>query len=73
VSATPVGAPMPAIREGGNAIGPLDNRFHVVSVACLRVMQIRNGGRPRLDPGGHKPCVAAVAEVVAGVVPYYNS
>jgi DNA-directed RNA polymerase subunit K/omega len=63
----------PMTAEEMVAVGPLDNRFHVVSVACLRVMQIRNGGRPRLDPGGHKPCVAAVAEVVAGVVPYYNS
>jgi DNA-directed RNA polymerase subunit K/omega len=52
-------------------VGPLDNRFHVVSVACRRVVQIRAGSRPRLDPGGHKPCVVAVAEVVAGTVPYY--
>ena len=52
-------------------LGPLDNRFHVVSVACQRVVQIRAGSRPRLDPGGHKPCVVAVAEVVAGTVPYY--
>jgi DNA-directed RNA polymerase subunit K/omega len=44
-----------------------------VAVACLRVMQLRNGARPRLDPGGHKPCIAAVAEVVAGTVPYYLS
>lgn len=73
MSADAVGAPQPLVREGGNVVGPLDNRFHVVSVACLRVMQIRNGGRLRLDPGGHKPCVVAVAEVVAGVVPYYNS
>jgi DNA-directed RNA polymerase subunit K/omega len=54
-------------------VGPLDNRFHVISVACLRVMQIRSGGRIRIDPSGHKPCVVAVAEVVAGVVPYYMS
>ncbi len=73
MSADPAGAPQPLVGEGGNVVGPLDNRFHVVSVACLRVMQIRNGGRLRLDPGGHKPCVVAVAEVVAGVVPYYNS
>jgi len=53
------------------AVGPLDNRFHVVSVACRRVIQIRAGSRPRLDPGGHKPCVVAVAEVVAGAVPYF--
>jgi DNA-directed RNA polymerase subunit K/omega len=57
----------------GAMVGPLDNRFHVISVACLRVMQIRDGGRVRIDPHGHKPCVVAVAEVVAGVVPYYLS
>ena len=66
--ATPAGIP-----GSGSPVGPLDNRFHVVSVACLRVIQLRNGGRPRLDPSGHKPCVAAVAEVVAGAVPYYMS
>jgi len=58
---------------GGSAVGPLENRFHVVSVACQRVLQIRSGSRPRLDPKGHKPCVAAVAEVMAGAVPYYSS
>ena len=60
-----------AVPEGESAIGPLDNRFHVVVVASLRAMQIRSGARPRLDPGGHKPCVAAVAEVLAGAVPCY--
>jgi DNA-directed RNA polymerase subunit K/omega len=54
-------------------VGPLENRFHVVSVACQRVMQIRGGSRLRLDPEGHKPCVVAVAEVRAGVIPYYVS
>lgn len=53
------------------AVGPLDNRFHVVSVACRRVVQIRAGSRPRLDPGRRKACAIAVAEVVAGTVPYF--
>ena len=44
-----------------------------MAVACQRIVQIRNGARPRLDLGGHKPCVVAVAEVVAGTVPYYLS
>lgn len=66
----PAAGVVPALASGA---GPLDNRFHVVAVACLRVIQIRNGGRPRIDPGSHKPCVAAVAEVIAGVVPYYVS
>lgn len=73
MSAGAVVVPRPAVPDGGPAVGPLDNRFHVVAVACLRVMQLRNGARPRLDPGGHKPCIAAVAEVVAGAVPYYLS
>lgn len=57
--------------EEAFAVGPLDNRFHVVSVACRRVAQIRAGSRPRLATGGHKECVLAVAEVMAGTVPYY--
>jgi hypothetical protein len=60
-----------AIAEGASAIDPLGAGFHVVTLACLRLAQIRNGARLRLDPGGHKPCVVAVAEVLAGVVPYY--
>lgn len=59
------------VGDGLSAVGPLDSRFHVVSVACRRVMQLRGGSRPRLDLGGHKPCVQAVAEVRAGVVPYF--
>jgi DNA-directed RNA polymerase subunit K/omega len=62
-----------AMPEGASAIGPLENRFHVVSVACQRVIQIRGGARPRVDPQGHKACVQAVAEVLAGTVPYYLS
>ena len=63
--------PESVIAGSQTAVGPLDNRFHVVAVACQRVIQIRNGARPRLDPQGHTPCVVAVAEVVAGTVPYY--
>jgi DNA-directed RNA polymerase omega subunit len=62
-----------AIPDTDEAVGPLGNRFHVVAVACQRVLQIRNGSRPRLDPEGHKPCVVAVAEVIAGTVPYVLS
>jgi DNA-directed RNA polymerase subunit K/omega len=73
VSADTIVTPESMIAEGESAVGPLDNRFHVVAVACQRVTQIRNGARPRLDPQGHKPCFLAVAEVVAGAVPYYLS
>ncbi len=47
-----------------------EHRFLFVSVAAQRVVQIRNGSRPRIDAGSHKPTVVAVAEVLAGVVPY---
>jgi DNA-directed RNA polymerase subunit K/omega len=67
------GAYETAVGADGSAVGPLQNRFHVVSVACQRVLQLRSGSRPRLDPKGHKPCVAAVAEVMAGAVPYYSA
>ena len=66
-----LGQPEAVGAEGLAEVGPLDNRFHVVAVASLRVLQIRNGARLRLDPGGHKPCVVAVAEVLAGTVPCY--
>lgn len=73
MSADVAAEPEPAIVRNDSPAGPLENRFHVVAVACQRVLQIRNGSRPRLDPGRHKPCVVAVAEVVAGTVPYYLS
>jgi DNA-directed RNA polymerase subunit K/omega len=73
VSADEIIAPELVTAGRDSAVGPLGNRFHVVAVACQRVMQIRDGARPRLDPDGHKPCVVAVAEVVAGTVPYYLS
>jgi DNA-directed RNA polymerase subunit K/omega len=63
----------PEAIEVAASLGPLENRFHVVAVACQRVLQIRNGARLRIDLAGHKPCVVAVAEVVAGTVPYYLS
>ena len=63
--------PDPLVPAKDPVVGPLGNRFFVVAVAARRVLQIRDGSRPRLDPGGHKPCVVAVAEVVAGTVPCY--
>jgi DNA-directed RNA polymerase subunit K/omega len=60
----------PLDAEGESLAGLNDNRFLVVAVACRRVMQLRSGARPHLDPGLHKHCVMAVAEVVAGTVPY---
>ena len=47
-----------------------EHRFLFVTVASRRVMQIRAGARPRIEAGSHKPTVVAVAEVLAGFVPY---
>ncbi len=46
------------------------NRFLLVTVAFRRVVQIRAGARPRVDVGSHKPTVLAVAEVIAGCIPF---
>jgi DNA-directed RNA polymerase subunit K/omega len=61
VDVTPTGEP---------ADGAFSNRFLLVTVACRRVSQIRGGSRARVDAGSHKPVVLAVAEVLAGCVPY---
>lgn len=63
--------PAPPAVEATSRVAQSDNRFLIVAVACRRVLQIRSGSRARLDAGGHKPCAVAVAEVMAGVVPYY--
>jgi DNA-directed RNA polymerase subunit K/omega len=73
VSVAAIVAPESVIVAGDSAGGLLGNRFLLVAVACRRVMQIRDGARPRLDPRGHKPCVVAVAEVMAGTIPYFVS
>jgi DNA-directed RNA polymerase subunit K/omega len=73
MSTAPDGAGESVVGDGWSAVGPIENRFHVVAVACQRVLQLRSGSRPRLDPRGHNACVVAVAEVIAGTVPYYSS
>ena len=70
MSAAGLVEPTAAEAEVASLAGLQDNRFLVVVVACKRVMQLRGGARPHLDPGRHKHCVMAVAEVVAGTVPY---
>jgi DNA-directed RNA polymerase omega subunit len=50
-----------------------DNRFLLVTVAFRRVVQIREGSRPRVLIASHKPTVLAVAEVRAGSVQYAMS
>jgi len=52
-------------------LAPLQNRFHVATVASQRVVQLQNGARPRVDPGHHKHCVVAVEEVMAGAVSWF--
>ncbi len=50
--------------------GALGNRFLLVTVAFRRVVQIRAGARPRVSVESRQPTVLAVAEVLAGCVPY---
>ena len=52
-------------------LAPLQNRFHVATVASQRVVQLQNGARPRIDPGLHKHCIVAVEEVMAGAVSWF--
>jgi DNA-directed RNA polymerase subunit K/omega len=52
-------------------LAPLQNRFHVATVASQRVVQLQNGARPRIDPGQHKHCAVAVEEVMAGAVSWF--
>jgi DNA-directed RNA polymerase subunit K/omega len=52
-------------------LAPLQNRFHVATVASQRVVQLQNGARPRVDPGQHKHCAVAVEEVMAGAVSWF--
>ena len=65
--------------DRANAFAPLplpERAYENVAISPdggRAVVQIRGGSRLRLDPGGHKPCVVAVAEVLAGAVPYYMS
>ena len=47
-----------------------EHRFLFVTVASRRVLQIRAGARPRVEVGSHKPTVIALAEVLAGFIPY---
>jgi DNA-directed RNA polymerase omega subunit len=63
----------PTIPEGEPASEIFGNRFLLVAVAAQRVLQIRNGSRPRLEAGVHTPCLIAIAEVMAGSVPYFAS
>jgi len=62
-------APPPASQQ--LELEPLQNRFHVATVASQRVVQLQNGARPRVDPGQHKHCIVAVEEVMAGAVSWF--
>lgn len=66
-------APSPANPWNQPENGAFSNRFLLVTVACRRVLQIRGGSRVRVGAGSHKPVALAVAEVLAGCVPYFIS
>jgi DNA-directed RNA polymerase subunit K/omega len=59
-----------AVRVEDTVIGgsPLQNRFHVAALVFQRVRQLKNGARPRVDPGGHKSLHLALLEVLANTV-----
>ncbi len=59
--------PVPAEDVAGT---PFANRFLLVTVAFRRVVQVREGARPRVHVASQKPTVLAVAEVLAGCVPF---
>jgi DNA-directed RNA polymerase subunit K/omega len=63
----------PLVVAGQPTTAPFENRFLLVTVASRRVLQIRGGSRPRVEVGSFKPTVQAVAEVLAGCVPYTTS
>jgi DNA-directed RNA polymerase omega subunit len=66
-------APKPDAPTREAAAAAFENRFLLVTVAFRRVLQIRAGSRPRVAIASHKPVVQAVAEVLAGCVPYITS
>jgi DNA-directed RNA polymerase omega subunit len=66
-------APSPANPRNQQGNEAFSNRFLLVTVACKRVLQIRGGSRVRVAAGSHKPVALAVAEVLAGCVPYFIS
>ena len=66
------GASVPAPETSGDepSVAAFTNRFLLVTVACRRVVQIRAGARPRVDVASRRPTLLAVAEVIAGCIPF---
>jgi DNA-directed RNA polymerase omega subunit len=46
----------------------LANKFRLVTLALQRARQLKDGARPRVEPGGHKILRVALLEVMAGTV-----
>lgn len=53
------------MRVGEDGLG---NPFRVVVLAVQRARQLKDGARPRLDPGSHKLLRLALLEVRAGLL-----
>jgi DNA-directed RNA polymerase subunit K/omega len=68
MSGTAVLAPETSADEP--SVAAFENRFLLVTVAFRRVVQIRAGARPRVYIASHRPTVLAVAEVIAGCIPF---
>lgn len=60
----------PAALGSGTApsVGPHHNRFHLASVAFLRVRQLQLGARPRVPWDRQKAVTLALQEVLADAV-----
>jgi len=55
------------VLAGSDGQQPWGN-FHLATVVFRRVLQLRAGARPRVDPGGHKLGHVAFLEVRAGAI-----
>ena len=44
----------------------ITNPFDLAMLAAERARQLNEGASPRVEPGGHKPAVAALREIAAG-------
>lgn len=46
----------------------LQSKFRLVTLTVHRARQLKDGARPRVDPGNHKFLRVAMLEVMAGMV-----
>ncbi len=64
------GAALPLAAPASPPAAAFGDKFLLVTIAFRRVVQIRAGARPRVSVESNRPTVLAVAEVMAGCIPY---